>query len=338
MTYSARRSLCRIAACTLRLSLFAAFAVAAQPLHAQVWKPSQNVEIITGAGPGSSQDRAARSIQNIFQTKQLVPVTTSVLNKAGGGNAVALSYMQQRPADGHYVLTTSTTLITNHITGRSQTTYMDVTPLAMLYDDYNVFTVRPDSLITSGRDLLERLRKDPASVSIGYATSVGNSQHVAAAMAGKGAGVDMKKLKAVVFNASSEAKVAAMGGHIDVIVTPAATVALDIEAGKMRVIAVTSPQRMGGAYAKAPTWKELGIAAPFFGGWGAVLGHKDLKPVQVAYWESTFEALTATEEWKTYLRTHYLTDMYMSGAEARKFFERQNGEFKAVLTELGLVK
>jgi putative tricarboxylic transport membrane protein len=310
----------------------------AQAALAQAWKPTDNVEIITGAGPGSSQDRAARSMQTILKAKQLVPTTISVLNKAGGGNAVALAYMQQRPADGHYLLTTSTTILTNHITGRSQTTYQDVTPIAMLYDDYNVFTVRPDSPVTSGKDLLERLRKDPASVSIGYATSVGNSQHVAAAMAGKGAGVDMKKLKAVVFNASSEAKTAAMGGHIDVIVTPAATVAPDIQAGKMRVIAVTSPQRMGGVYASAPTWKELGIATPFFGGWGALLGHKDLKPAQMAYWESTLQAMTATEEWKTYLRTHYLSDFFMRGAETRKFFDRQTGEFRAVLAELGLVK
>jgi putative tricarboxylic transport membrane protein len=305
---------------------------------AQQWKPTQNIEIITGAGPGSSQDRAARSIQNILQSKRFVPVTAAVLNKAGGGNAIALAYMQQRPADGHYLLTTSTTILTNHIIGRSATTYNDVTPIAMLYDDYNVFTVRPDSAISSGRDLLERLRKDPASVSIGYATSVGNSQHVAAAMAGKGAGVDMKRLKTIVFNASSEAKVAAMGGHIDVIVTPAATVAPDIEAGKMRVVAVTSPNRMGGVYANAPTWKELGIATPFFGGWGAVLGHKDLKPAQIAYWESVLQTLTATEEWKTYLRTHYLTDIYMPGADTKKFFERQAHEFKAVLTELGVVK
>ncbi len=325
-----------------RAVLYAAGAVAligmAAHASAQQWKPTQNVEIITGAGPGSSQDRAARSIQNILQGRRLVPVTATVLNKAGGGNALALSYMQQRPADGHYLLTTSTTILTNHIIGRSPTTYLDVTPIAMLYDDYNVFTVRPDSPIVSGRDLLERLRKDPASVSIGYATSVGNSQHVAAAMAGKGAGVDMKRLKTIVFNASSEAKVAAMGGHIDVIVTPAATVAPDIEAGKMRVVAVTSPNRIGGVYANAPTWKELGIATPFFGGWGAVLGHRDLKPAQVAYWESVLQAVTATEEWKAYLRTHYLTDIYMPGADTRKFFERQAHEFKAVLTELGVVK
>lgn len=329
------RTMRRAIACAVSATVIALTATHAP---AQQWKPTQNVEIITGAGPGSSQDRAARSIQNILQTKRFVPVTAAVLNKAGGGNALALAYMQQRPADGHYLLTTSTTILTNHIIGRSQTSYLDVTPIAMLYDDYNVFTVRPDSPISSGRDLLERLRKDPASVSIGYATSVGNSQHVAAAMAGKGAGVDMKRLKTIVFNASSEAKVAAMGGHIDVIVTPGATVAPDIEAGKMRVLAVTSPQRMGGVYANAPTWKELGIATPFFGGWGAVLGHRDLKPSQAAYWESALQALTATEEWKAYLRTHYLTDVYMSGAETRKFFERQAHEFKAVLTELGVVK
>jgi putative tricarboxylic transport membrane protein len=198
--------------------------------------------------------------------------------------------------------------------------------------------VRPDSPIASGRELLERLRKDPQSVSIGYATSVGNAQHVAAATAVKGAGVDVKKMKAVVFNASSEAKVAAMGGHIDVIVTPAATVAPDIQAGKMRVIAVTSPQRIGGVYANTPTWKELGIANAFFGGWGALLAHRDLKPAQVAYWEQTFRTLTATDEWKTYLRTHYLSDIFMPGAEAKKFLERQNEEYKAVLGELGLVK
>jgi putative tricarboxylic transport membrane protein len=338
MTRSALLSLRRTGACMVRLSLAATLLAGASPLLAQAWKPSQNVEIITGAGAGSSQDRAARTIQNIFQTKQLIPVTAVVLNKAGGGNALALSYMQQRPADGHYLLTTSTTILSNHITGRSQTTYLDVAPIAMLYDDYNVFTVRPDSQITSGRDLIERLRKDPASVSIGYATSVGNAQHVAAAMAGKGAGVDMKKLKAVVFNASAEARTAAMGGHIDVIVTPAATVAPDVEAGKMRVIAVTSPQRIGGVYANAPTWRELGIAEPFLGGWGAVIGHRDLKPAQVAYWEATLQVVTASEEWKTYLRTHYLTDIYMRGPETKKFLERQNAEYKTVLTELGLVK
>jgi len=327
-----------VGCCALGLFAAAALLPVSQPVAAQAWNPSQNVEIITGAGAGSSQDRAARSMLNIFQARQLIPVSAVVLNKAGGGNAIALSYLQQRPTDGHYLLTTSTTLITNHLTGRSQTTYMDITPIAVHYDDYNVFSVRPESPIASGRILIEHLRKDPASVSVGYATSVGNSQHLAAVMAAHGVGIDMKKLRAVVFNSSSEAKAAAMGGHIDVIVTPAATVAPDIEAGKMRVIAVTSPQRMGGVYANTPTWKELGVGATFFGGWGAVLGHKDLKAPQVAYWESTFQTLAASEDWAEYLRTHYLTNMFMPGAQAKKFFERQSGEFKAVLTEMGLAK
>lgn len=269
--------------CTLRVAL-AATVIASSGAWAQAWRPAQNVEIITGAGAGSSQDRAARSVQHIFQVKQLIPTTSVVLNKAGGGNAVALAYLQQRPADGHYLLTSSTTLLTNHITGRSQTTFSDVTTIAMLYDDYNVFSVKPDSPIAFGRDFLERLHKDPASISIGFATSAGNSQHVAAAMAAKAAGIDLKKMKAVVFNASSEAKTAALGGHIDVIVTPAATVAPDLEAGKLRVIAVTSPQRLGGVYASTPTWKEQGVASTFFGTWGAVLGHRDMRPAQVAYW------------------------------------------------------
>jgi putative tricarboxylic transport membrane protein len=305
---------------------------------AQGWKPTQNVEIITGAGPGSSQDRAARALQAILQNKQLLPTSCVVVNKAGGGNAIALSYLIQRPADGHYLLTSSTTLLTNHITERSQTTYSDITVIAMLYDDYNVFSVRPNSPISSGRDLVERLRKDPASVSIGFATSAGNSQHVAAAMVAAAAGIDLKKMKAVVFNASSEAKTAAMGGHIDVIVTPAATVAPDLQAGKMRVLAVTSPQRLGGAYANTPTWKEQGIDTVFFGTWGAVLGHKDMAAAQVAYWENLFASLVATQEWKDYLKNNFLTDIFMRDAEAKKYLERQYGEYKSVLSQLGLAK
>jgi tripartite-type tricarboxylate transporter receptor subunit TctC len=48
--------------------------------------------------------------------------------------------------------------------------------------------------------------------------------------------------------------------------------------------------------------------------------------------------VTSSEEWKTYLRTHYLTDIYMPGADTKKFLERQAHDFKAVLAELGVVK
>jgi tripartite-type tricarboxylate transporter receptor subunit TctC len=119
------------------VALTAVFAISAS--HAQTaWKPEKGVEIVVGTSPGGGQDTSARFVQKLMQDKQLVATPTVVLNKPGGGSSVGYAYLNQHPGDGHFIMLLTVPLITNHILGLSQIGYTDLSPLAVLFDDYIV--------------------------------------------------------------------------------------------------------------------------------------------------------------------------------------------------------
>jgi len=143
------------------------------PVHAQ-WKPERNVEIVVPSAPGGSNDKTARSVERIIHDKRLMAATLTVVNKPGGGNAMTMNYLNQHSGDGHYVMVGTPTILSNHIIGASALNYTDFTPIASLFNEYIVFAVKRDAPMKSGRDLIERLKKDPKSVSIGFATALGS--------------------------------------------------------------------------------------------------------------------------------------------------------------------
>ena len=118
--------------------------------------------------------------------------------------------------------------------------------------DFIGFAVRADSPITSGKDLLERLKKDPSSVAAGI-TALGGNNHIALVLAARSAGVDTRKLKTPVFQSSGDSVTALLGGHIDLHIGSVGPLAKQLEAGKVRLLAVTSDQRLPGPLATIPT-------------------------------------------------------------------------------------
>ena len=88
---------------------------------AEAWKPDGIAEIIVNTAPGSSPDKTARFMQKIFQQQGLVSIPATVVNKPGGGGAVAYTYLNQHEGSGNYIAVASKTLLTTHIMGRSHT-------------------------------------------------------------------------------------------------------------------------------------------------------------------------------------------------------------------------
>src|SRR5690242_7329318 len=80
---------------------------------AQGWKPTQNIEIVVPAGAGGAIDRTGRLIQNLLKEVGVTEVTSSVSNKTGGGHSIGYAYLNQHAEDPHYILVTSTILVTN---------------------------------------------------------------------------------------------------------------------------------------------------------------------------------------------------------------------------------
>lgn len=316
--------------------LFVASAAGFGQAHAQAWKPDRNVEIVVPSSPGGSNDRTARTIGNILQTKRMVP-SMAVVNKPGGGGTIARAYLNQHAGDAHYIGVESINLLTDQITGKTTLGYADFTPVALLYTEYIAFAVKTDSPVRSGKDLVEALRKRPDGLSMGISSTLGAGNHLGIATVAKAAGIDVRKLRNVVFGSGGETTTALLGGHVDVVPTSASNIVGLLKAGQIRVIAVSSPSRLGGVLAAVPTWKEQGVDMTF-GIKRVLLGPKGLSATQIAYWDDVFARLSGTEEWKKDLEANFWESDYMNSEKSRKDLAAQHAELKAVLTDLGLAK
>ena len=304
---------------------------------AQGWAPQKNVEIVVGSAPGGSNDRTARFVERMLREHRLVNVAITVINKAGGGGNIANTYVSQRPPDGYTLMVGTPGLLTNQINGSTPLGYADFTPIASLFNDYTVFAVNAASPTRSGGDLIESLKKDPKSVAIGFATTIGSFQHVAAALLMKALGGNPQDLKAIAFKGSSEAVTQLLGGHLDLVTTAAGNAAPHVAAGRMRVVAVSAPKRLGGVLADVPTWKEQGVDL-VWGGWRAIMGPKGLSPAQVAYWEGVLKKATEVPEWRADLEKNYWSDDFVTGAQFKKDLAKDYADMKSVLVDLGPAK
>lgn len=320
----------------LRRVIFLCALCCASAAHAQGWSPQRNVEIVVGFVPGGGMDRTARALDRILVNNKLVTSGVSVLNKPGGSSNVAYTYVSQRPPDGHTLMIGGGTLLTNHITGASPLAYTDFTLIALLFNDYPVFSVNAASPIRGGKDLIERLKADPRSVTTGFA-AIGGGNHIAAVLLHKAIGGKTADLKGVSYKGAAEAITNLLGGHIDLTATSAGSVMPHVAAGHLKIIAVAAPRRLGGVLSSVPTWKEQGADVEF-GLWRLAIGPKGMSAAQTAWWENTLRKATQTPDWKTDMEQNFWSDNFVPGAEFRKSLAQEYATLKSLFVDFGLAK
>jgi len=306
----------------------------AQTAAAQGWTPQRHVEFVVPAGAAGSMDTAMRTVEQVARELKVVPVSTGVVNRAGGEHAVAYTYLQQRPGDPHLLCLTSTVLLTNHISGVLPLTYTDVTPVATLIAEYYLFVVGKDSPFKTAKDLVEALRQRPESVSI----AGGNlPQRMAIGQVLQAVNADIKRVKIVTISGAKTTLTVA-GGHVDVgVAAPGQALAL-IESGLVRPLAISGPRRLGGSLAAVPTWAELGINQAEYTAWRAVIAPKGITSAQVAYWEDVMRRVTESEEFHKVAAKHQWDITFRGAADARKFMETEYAQYKRVMSFMGIVK
>lgn len=309
--------------------------IAAGMACAQEWKPTRNVDIVVASGAGGVSDRSARVVQKLLQANPAFP-SVSVTNRPGGGGSVAFNFMTQHPGDAHYIATFSPTMLTNHILGVSKLNYTEFTALSILVREHVMLTVRADSPIGSGKELIERIRKDPSAVSFAFASAPGNQNHVVIGMVFKSAGVDPKKAKVVIQKSGGDGMISVLGGHVDVLVGAPATAMPHVQSGKARPLGIAAPERQSGVQAALPTLKEQGIDAVFFS-WRGFIGPKGLTPAQLAFWDQAFAKAVQGEEWKQDVEKNAWTEDYMTATAAIKHLDAEYALLRSLLGELGVV-
>ena len=327
-----------------RSSVFGAMLLAAlaaqfatQAWSQPAWRPDKTVEIILPTAAGGNNDQVARLIQKILQDQKLVSVPVVPMNKVGGNQTLAMVYLNQHPADPHYLFYATATIFTNQIAGLTLLHYADFTPLALFLVDHSVITVRADSPLKNLRDLVERLKADPDSIAFGMA-ALGGPNHLALSQAMRSAGVDPRKLKTVVFKGTSEFMMALVGGHIHAVVSSASAALPQVQAGNTRLLAIAAPQRQTGSLANVPTVREQGINANGIANWRAVFGARGLTPTHIAFWEDALARIAAADDWKARLAANNLASQFLRGKDFAQYLETEYNETRAVMTDLGLAK
>ena len=301
------------------------------------WKPERPVEIVAMSGPGGANDVIARTLQRVMQQRKLVDAPMTVVSKVGAGGVIAWSYLNQHAGDGGYISVSPINLLIEHILGASPITYTDVTPIAQLFNEYVAFAVIAESPLRSGRDVVDKLKADPGSVTFAVAASLGGSNHIATMVALKSAGVDVKKLKFVVFTSGVQSLTNVMGGHVDVAVVPVSGVVSHVTAGRLRVLAVSAAKRLGGSFSSVPTWKEQGADSVFSSARG-VIGPKGMTAAQIAYWENVLARVVESDDWKKDLENNYWEGQFLTSADTRKLLKTQYDQYKSVLIDVGLAR
>ncbi len=323
--------------CGHGVAAWCAALVLAGAAQAQGWRPAKHVELVSGSAAGAASDTALRAIERLLQEKKLVDTTTAVINKPGGGGTVGWTYVSQQPPDGHHLTLLIGNLVSNYIAGASTLSANDFTCAAQVFSEVTAVAVRADSPLRNAKDLLAKLKADPASVSVAVGTAFGGSGHIALALATKGAGGDPKKLRAVVFQGVSQGFAALYGGHIDLLANPHSSFIAPLKEGRVRVLAVAAQQRLTGDLAHVPTWKELGIDSAVEA-FRAIAGPRGMGAAQVAYWETALRKMTDSAEWKQVLETRSWVDRFAGAEGCKVAFKAQHDQMHSGLQALGLAK
>jgi putative tricarboxylic transport membrane protein len=319
----------------LRILLAASLALACVPAPGQGWQPTKPIEINAPTTPGGSVDLTARLLQKILQDG-LVKVPVSVVNKPGGGGAVSIAYLNQHAGDAHFIAVNTPNIIANDINGRS-VRYTEVTPLATMASQYTMLAVRVDSPLRGGKDLMERLRKDPASLAVSTPTTLGSINHMAYALVARAGGVDVKKLKPVILGSGSDGVTAVLGGHVDAHSGTTSSVIRLVESGKVRVLGIAAPKRLGAPYENTPTWTEQGYRV-VMDTWRGVIGPRGMTREQITFWNSVLAKAVTTDAWKQALKANSWEANYLDSEGTKKLFDADYAEYRSILGELGLLK
>ena len=209
--------------------------------------------------------------------------------------------------------------------------------MAQLTRDYGAIVVKADSEFKTLKDVLEAIKKDPKSVTLAGGSAPGSMDHLVGVLPAFEYGIDPKTVKYVSYDGGGEAVAALLGGNADVIATDASTIGQYVKSGDVRVLAVSSTERLGGELAEVPTFKEEGIDAEFTI-WRGLFGPKEMSDAAVDYWTEKLKEMVETDEWKAELERNGWESEYRGSEDFTKYLEDQDKVIVELLTALGMQK
>ncbi len=257
----------------------------------------QTVRLIVGYAAGGPVDQGARLFAPALSKELGMPVI--VENKAGANATIAGNEVVRARPDGMtlwFAASPTITISPNVMTKMPFDPARDLTPVAPILSYYNVLVVNNNEPYKSVRDLVAHARSNPGKLAYGSA-GVGGSNHLGALLFARRSGIDMNHIP---YKGNAPAMTDVIGGQLNMMLDIISTASAHIQGGKVRAIAVTSPQR-NALLPDVPTFAESGIEGLKgfdVGGWYGVYGPKGMAPDLVAKLNKAANAALAQPDLK----------------------------------------
>jgi tripartite-type tricarboxylate transporter receptor subunit TctC len=312
---------------SLAIAALIASSVAAQ---AQSY-PSKPIRILVGFPAGGPSDVPARLIAAKMQAALGQPVV--VENKTGAAGMIALKDMLAQPRDGHTLLLCSYIDAINPLIYKKVDYKLDeVVPVSMVQKAYYAIAVPNASPASNLKEFVAHAKANPGKLNYGR-VGTGSVTEVVPRQFEKTSGISMT---GVTFRGTGPALQEVVANRLDFMVGPISLTMPLLEGQKLKVIAMTSPQRLASA-PNVPTMREQGVPIVSEGWWGVCAGSGTPAPVLEAVNKQVVAAVNSPD-FRTPIEKSGVIAGASSVAEAAKIWKETAADAEKLYKEIGFDK
>lgn len=253
--------------------------------------PSKPIKIVVGYSAGGAVDLIARSVGQRLSTQLGQPVV--VENKPGGGTNIAVKSVTSSAPDGYTLMLAANALAVNPTLFKPAPYSLerDITPVSLVGRVPVVFATRDDGELKSLAQMVSVAKAKPNSITLGTPGN-GSTPHLAMELFMHTAGI---QLRHVPYKGGSPAITDTIGGHTEIVAVNALEAAPLAKAGKLRVLAVMSPERSS-VLPGVPTVAESGYPGFQASVWYGFIGPAGLpKPIVAKLHDAVQKAIESAE-------------------------------------------
>jgi tripartite-type tricarboxylate transporter receptor subunit TctC len=258
--------------------------------QAQAGYPDRPVTVVDGFVPGGGSDIVARLLATRLQAELGQPVV--VENRPGASGTLGMAAVLRARPDGYMLAIgtiSSLSVLPQVMVRKPYDPLSDITPILLVASVPQVVVVNENSPFRDLRALLDHARANPGKLNFA-SSGIATSQHLAGELLARSAGVEMTH---VPYRGSGQALADLMAGQVDLNVDTLPTNLPHIRAGKLRALAVTTPERVEWL-PEVPTVAESGFPGFDRKVWYMIVGPAGLPAPIVERWAAALNAALAT--------------------------------------------
>ena len=288
--------------------------------------------------PGGGYDQTGRAAVSIMERKNILDGGSfEVTNVIGAGGSVAMTRLMNAEGDEHTMMTVGLGVVGSTYSFGGDYRLQDATPLAQLISDQEGVLVPADSPYKTIDDLVQAWQKDPGGLVIGGGSSLGGPDHLFPMQLASAVDVDPKQVRYVTYDGGGPLTSALLGNKIDVGFSGVGEFEGQIEAGELRVLAVSGDERLTGEAVKdVPTLQESDIDLTFIN-WRGVMAPPGISEERRDELIALLQEMHDTPEWRKALEENGWIDDFKTGDEFETFLVEQDARVADTLKELELL-